>query len=95
MHKTPKLTSYLMYVRSLRLKTNFPLDMIGAMDETPVWLDMEADTTLDFIGKKSNSLKTTGHERSRVTVVLAAKAEGTKLPPFIVFNGKRRDKGMD
>ena len=77
MHKTPKLMLYLMYVRSLHLKKNFPLNMIGALDETPVWLDMEADTTLDFIGKKSIPLKTTGHEKSHVMVALAAKAEAT------------------
>ena len=89
MHKTLKLMSYLMYVCSL--KRDFPLNMISAMDETPVWLDMKADTMLDFIGKKSFPLKTTGHEKSRMVVILATKVEGTKLPPFIVFNGKRKD----
>lgn len=33
--------------------------------------------------------------RNQVTVVLAAKANGSKLPPFIVFKGKRVDKGLE
>ena len=49
---------------------------------------------LTFVGNKSVPIKTTGHEKSRVTVVLAAKANGSKLPPFIVFKGKRVDKGL-
>ncbi|GAA6088956.1 zinc finger protein 540-like [Tachysurus ichikawai] len=32
-------------------------------------------------------MKTTGHEKSHLTVVLAAKADGTKLKPYIVFKG--------
>ena len=91
----PKVLSYLLYVRSLRLRLNIPLTQIGAMDETPVWLDMPAETTVDFVGSKCIPIKTTGHEKSRVTVVLAAKANGVKLPPFIVFKGVRRDKDVD
>ena len=45
--------------------------------------------------KSQSSFKTTGHEMSLVMVILAAKADETKLPPFIVFKGKRRDKYLD
>ena len=88
----PKVSSYLLYVRSKRLKFNLTLQNMRAMDETPIWLDMAADSTVDFVGNKSVPIKTTGHEKSRVTVVLAAKANGSKLPPFIIFKGKRVDK---
>lgn len=91
----PKLLSYFLYVRSLRLKKQYSLDQIIAMDETPVWLDMPGETTVDFVGNKSIPLKSTGHEKMRVTVVLSAKANGTKLPPFIVFKGKRYNKELD
>ena len=89
----PKVSSYLLYVRSKRLKFNLTLQNMGAMDETPIWLDMAADSTVDFVGN-TVPIKTTGHEKSRVTVILAAKANGSKLPPFIVFKGKRVDKGL-
>ena len=42
------------------------------------------------MGHKSIPIKTTGHDKCRITVCLAAKANGIKLPPFIVFKGKRR-----
>ena len=90
----PKVSSYLLYLQSKRLKFNLTLQNMGAMDETPIWLDMAADSTVDFVGNKSVPIKTTGHEKSRVTVVLAAKANGSKLPSFIVFKGKRVDKGL-
>ena len=52
---------------------------------------MVSNTTLDVVGKKTVSMKTTGHEKCRVTVGLAAKDDGTKLKPFIVFTGGKRD----
>ena len=55
---------------------------------------MAADGTVDFVGNKSVLIKTTGYEKSRVTVALAAKANGSKLLPFIVFKGKRVNKGL-
>jgi hypothetical protein len=33
-------------------------------------------------------MKTTGHEHSRYTVILSARADGVKLRPFVVFRGK-------
>ena len=56
---------------------------------------MPSDSTVDFVGAKSVPVRTTGHEKSRVTVALAAKANGTKLSPFIIYKGKRRDKDID
>ena len=62
------------------------------MDETPVWNDMVSETTVDTTGKKTGqTLKTTGHEKSRVSVCLAAKPDGTKLKPMIVFKGAKRE----
>ena len=34
------------------------------------------------------SLKTSGHEKDHYTVVLSAKADRTKLKPFVVYKGK-------
>lgn len=61
------------------------------MDETPVWCDVVSETTVDASGKNTVTLKTTGHEKSRVSVVLAAKADGTKLKPMVVFKGGKRE----
>ena len=36
-------------------------------------------------------MKSTGHEKVRVSVCLAAKLDGTKLKPFIVFSAVKRE----
>ena len=57
---------------------------------------MVSDTTIDKQGVKSVFLKTTGNEKCMVSVCLAAKADGTKLKPFIVFCvAKRESKPLD
>ena len=62
-----------------------------AMDETPIWLDMPSATTVNEAGASSVTIRSTGHEKDRVTVCLAGKANGHKLKPFIVFKGGKRD----
>ena len=52
---------------------------------------MVSETTIDATGKKTITLKTTAHEKSRVSVCLAAKADGTKLKPMVVFKGAKRE----
>jgi hypothetical protein len=34
-------------------------------------------------------LKTTGHDKERFTVCLAAMTDGRKLPPLLIFKGER------
>ena len=52
------------------------------------WSDIVSETTVDIIVReKTVTLKTTGHEKSRVSVCLAAKADGTKLKPMLVLKG--------
>ena len=86
-----KLVAYIVQVRRMQKKRNYNPSNIIAMDETPVWCDMISETTIDKTGKKSITLKTTGHEKARVSVCLAAKADGTKLKPMVVFKGAKRE----
>ena len=53
------------------------------MDETPVLSDMVASMTVATTGRRDVSLKYTGHEKA----CLAAKADGSKLKPYIVCRG--------
>ena len=64
---------------------------IIAMDETPIWLDMQSATTVNEAGAWSVAVRSSGHEKDRVTVCLAVKANGHKSKPFIVFKGGKRD----
>ena len=86
-----KIVSYILRVRRLRMKYSYQKSDIIAFDETPVWTDMVSDTTVDVVGKKTVSMKTTGHEKCHVTAGLAAKSDGTKLKPIIVFKEAKRE----
>ena len=43
-------------------------------------------------GQKNVPIKTTGHEKYHFTVVLACLADGTKLPPVVMFKRKTKPK---
>ena len=86
-----KLVAFVIHIRRLNMKAEFNPSNIIAMDETPVWADMVSSTTVNKTGQKDVMLKTTGHEKVRVTVCLAAKADGIKLKPYIVFSGAKRE----
>lgn len=84
----PKLVSFVGHLRSLQIQHNFGHANVYAMDETACWMDMPGSTTINASGSRTVSLKTTGHEKDHFTVALSAKADGTKLKPFVVFKGK-------
>ena len=86
-----KLVMYIVQNRRLQRKFKYTANSIIAMDETAIWSDMLSGTTVDTKGKKDIPLKTTGHEKVRVSVCLTAKADGTRLKPFIVFGGAKRE----
>lgn len=81
--------SFLRFVILMRKRKEYPLSAIGNMDETPVWIDMPGDYTLEPTGSKTVTMGSTGHEKSRVTVCLAAMADGTKLLPLVLMKGVR------
>ena len=70
---------------------NYDLSNIIAMDETAVWNDMISNTTVEKRGAHSVNLKTTGHEKSKITICLTATADGRKKKPLIVFKGAKRE----
>ena len=86
-----KLVSYVIHARRLQMKFNFEPSQIYAMDETPVWQDMVGTTTVTTKGNRDVVLKSTGHEKARVSVCLTARADGQKMKPFIVFKGAKHE----
>ena len=83
----PKVSSFVLRVRKLRQEHQYPLSVVGNMDETPLWLDMPGDRTVAQVGECSVSVRATGLDKSHFTVILAAMADGRKLKPFIVLKG--------
>jgi len=82
-------SEFLSYVLYLRKENDYPLSLIGNMDETPMAFNLPSNTTIEQSGSKTISILSTGHERSNFTVVLACLADGTKLPPVIIFKLKK------
>ena len=76
----------------MRRNRDYDLSQIGNVDETPVWLEMPGNFTLDFLGGKDITDTTTGHHRGRLTVILSGLADGTKLTPLVLLPGVRPPK---
>ena len=54
---------------------------------------MVSNTTVEVFGSKEIPIKSTGHEKFRVSVYLTGKANGSKSKRFIVFKrGSREGK---
>ena len=68
-----------------------PPSSIIVIDKTSVSNDVVFNTTIHKQGAKSVCLKTTGHEKCMASICLAAKADGTKLKPFVVFRAAKRE----
>ena len=89
-----KLTGFQRYIIRLRQMYGHDLAHIGNADQTPLTFDFPSNTTVDFKGEKSISIRTTGNEKNRFTVMLACTADGGKLPPFIIFKRKTLPKKL-
>ena len=90
-----KIVSFHRFVIRMRKLRNYPISNIGNMDETAVYFDMPGNSTLHHKGEKTVIIRTTGHEKDKITVVLAAMADGRKLPPVVILKGKREPPACD
>ncbi|GBB93285.1 hypothetical protein RclHR1_21420002 [Rhizophagus clarus] len=80
--------NFLSYILYRRNEHNYPLSLIGNMDETLMAFNLPSNNTIGQSGTKTVSILSTGHEHSNFTVVLACMADGIKLPPVIIFKLK-------
>ena len=48
----PKVTSFVVNTRTLRMKNGYSLPLIGNMDETPPWLAIPGETIVILIGDR-------------------------------------------
>ena len=61
---------------------HFDGDHVINMDEVPLTFDIPMNWTVDNRGTNTVTIRTTGHEKTHFTVVLACCASGAKLPPW-------------
>ncbi len=64
------------------------------MDETPIWKDIPPKRTYDFKGAKSVPIKTTKHDKDRITLVLCISLLGELLPPLIIFKSVAKNQPL-
>ena len=78
-----KVDKFLRYVLRMRRFRNYADCHIANMDETPVWLEMPGKSTLNYIGNSEISVSYIGQEKKKITVILDAYADGTKMTPLV------------
>ena len=88
------LVRFVQFVRGLRLRTNYPLANIYGADELGIWIESPPEMTETF-GARDVPIRTTGHERLRITVLLAARTDGYKLKPAVLISRKKPIKSLD
>ena len=78
---------YDLCVRYIRL-ANYPLVLVGNMNETLVCFDMISNTAFSKKEAKECIIRHSGHEKALVTVVLAVSVIGEVLDPLVIFKSK-------
>jgi len=89
-----KIQSFHQFVIKHRKQHDYDLSQIGNMDETPITFDMPSTRTVNAAGAKTIMIKTTGHEKTRFTHVLACMADGTKFEPVVIFKRNTLPKNV-
>lgn len=85
-----KIAAFNMEVASIFDNSDYSLDYVCNMDETPVFLDLLPGKVIDKKGNKTINIRTTGSEKNRVTATLCCAASGKMLPSFVIFKGKTK-----
>ncbi|CAI5482025.1 unnamed protein product [Closterium sp. Yama58-4] len=80
------------FVRQMRVLNNYLLNLIVNADQTPLFLEMPVERTIEMKGARTVHVRTARYEKQRVTVMLAVTAGGLKLPPYVVFQRKTMPK---
>ena len=66
----------------------YPLSLVGNMDETPAFFDIVPSKCIAAKVTKECVVCTSGSETKHHTVVLSATGDGKMLPPMIIFKEK-------
>ena len=65
-----------------------PRSLVANMDETPAFFDIIPAKSICKTGSRECIVRTSGSEKKHVTVVHSATANGTMLPPMLIYKGK-------
>ena len=73
----------------------YPRSLVANTDETPAFFDMMPAKSICKTGSRECIVRTSGSEKKHVTVALSAAADGTNLPPMLIFKGKADKRIVD
>ena len=82
------------FVIAARQRHSYSLSRIFNMDETPMRFELPSSRTLEFSGSGTVPVKSCGAEKRSFTVTLAVAADGSKLPPAVIFKGVRTPRDL-
>ncbi|CAI7840762.1 unnamed protein product, partial [Closterium sp. NIES-53] len=92
-HVAEQCKNFWQFVRDKRRERGIETTWIINANQTPLWLEMPATTTVDQTGVRSVPIRSAGYQKERVTVMLACTADGMKLRPWVFFKRKTVPKG--
>jgi hypothetical protein len=81
---------FLNEVWNMRKVKGYNDEIIGNMDETPIFFNMIPSNTIIYKNNKSILIKTQNQDKCRISVLLTITANGNKLPPYIIFKAKNK-----
>ena len=89
-----KVVQFHRFVIAARQRVGYPLSRIFNMDETPMRFELPLSRSLELTGSRTVAVKTCGAIKRSFTVALAVAADGTKLPPKVIFKGVRTPRDL-
>jgi len=63
-------------------------DYVLNMDQTPAYMAMDQDVTIDFVGARTVNMRSAANNSQRVTVAVTIAASGRRIPSMVVFKGE-------
>ena len=82
-----KIMQFHRFIMAANQRAGYPLSRIYNMDETLMCFELPSTRSLEFTGSRTVPVKTRRAEKRSLTVTLAITADGTKLPPKVIFKG--------
>ncbi|CAI7930352.1 unnamed protein product [Closterium sp. NIES-54] len=83
-----KVESFWEFVRQMQVLNSYPTNLIVNANQTPLFLEMPQERTLEMKGACTVHVRAAGYEKECLTVMLAVTASGLKLPLYVVFKRK-------
>ena len=95
------ISDFFKQIEKFRQQDTTGQSLIMNEDEMPMYFDSPTLRTYDKEGTKTVAMKSTGHEKTRFTLMLCAANDGRKCRPAIIFKGLKKvpkqkfPKGID